>query len=133
MQVVTSRAQNEKYLERTVLRKSNTQNVTAAEADPVLVVSAALQVVRHCLVTWLGFSMNLYTGARLSPHFREGWGSSITIPTPLLPWSRRQSISACPLVGSVPGSLCAALQVCASAQEGSHLSAALQGLEPGSL
>lgn len=50
-QVITRRSQNERDLERTVLRESNIQKIATAEIDPcVASLSCLANVVRHCLV-----------------------------------------------------------------------------------
>lgn len=50
-QVITRRSQNERDLERTVLRESNIQKIATAEIDPcVASLSCLANAVRRCLV-----------------------------------------------------------------------------------
>lgn len=125
--MVTCGAQNEKYLERTVLRKSNTQNVTTAEAQPCVASFSCLASGQALpgQLAWLFYELTRRW--KVISSFREGGGPSITIPTPPLHWSRRQNISACPLVASVPKmTLCSTGRSVPVKKRASHLSAALQ-------
>lgn len=116
-----------KYLERIVLRKSNIQNVATVEAQPCVAGFSCL-ASGQALPDQLTQLFHEFTQrCKIISSFREGGGSSITIPTPPLHWSRRQNISACPLVASVPKiTLCSTGRSVSVKKRASHLSAALQ-------
>lgn len=121
------RAQNGKYLERTVLRKSNTQNVTTAEAQPCVASFSCLASGQALpgQLAWLFYELT--RRCKVISSFREGGGPNIYNPNSSSALEQETKHFCMSLGASVPKmTLCSTGRSVPVKKRASHLSAALQ-------